>query len=94
MTKRNINVVQKFVQGEWGYDGHSTSSENGCLYSYSAKIAVWEDGKIIVNDGWDGYSMTTTKHFRYLHDALVDSSVEWQATHEPVNKGRNKPRWY
>jgi len=51
MTKRNINVVEEFVQSEWGYDGHSTSSMNGCLYSYYAKIAEWKDGKIIVHDG-------------------------------------------
>lgn len=96
MTIKNREVVERFVHGDCGHDGHGavSSLEGGVLRSYKAKIARWEDDKIIVHDGWDGYSPTTSKHFSFLHSALEDSGVEWEADHEPEGKGTRKDRWY
>lgn len=96
MTIRNRQVVDRFVHGDCGHDGHGavSSTDEGALYSYGAEIATWEGDEIVVRDGWDGYSPTTSKHFSFLHDALEDSGVEWEATHTPKGKGSHKSRWY
>jgi len=98
MPLQNQSVIEHFVAGDTGYDGYGAvkSTEGGVLYSYSAKIAEWTaDGTIRVYDGWDGYSRTTSKHFKFLHGALAETaSAEWEATHEPTRKGSHKSRWY
>lgn len=96
MNIRNREVVERFVEGDHGHDGYGAvrSRDGSTLYSYGAKIAEWEDGKIVVHDGWDGHSTTTSKHFKFLHSALEDSNVEWEADHTPEGEGRRKSRWY
>lgn len=96
MQMKNREVVDRFVESDFGHDGYGAvrSTDGGVLKSYRAKIAEWDGGKILVHDGWDGYSTTTSKHFSFLHAALERSGVEWEATHEPDGKGSNKARWY
>jgi len=95
MQTRNNDVVKRFAKGDYGHDGYGSvkSTEGGALYSYSAKIAEWKNGEIVVHDGWDGYSRTTSKHFKYLHRHLEDLGVEYEATHEPDKGNDTKDRW-
>ena len=91
----NENVVRRFIQNrESGIDGYgSVSSKNGKLFSYNAKIAEWDGGKVIVYNGWDGYSPTTSKHMTFLLRYLENGNVPYEATNEPKGKGRNKNRF-
>lgn len=95
MQLSNREVVDRFVSGDYGHDGYGSvkSLSGGVLKSYNAKIAEWENGQIVVYDGWDGYSPTTSKHFSFLHSALEKSGAEWEATGQPEGKGRDKDRW-
>lgn len=106
MTKtRNREVVNRFVESDYPHSGYGSvkSSENGSLYSYNAKIAEWDDGEIVVYDEWDGHSVTTSKHFKFLYDALQSSGVPYTATHSidendsafrQKSRGKHKSRWY
>jgi len=77
--KANRDVINQFVrEGPKcpdlnGYG--NVSVRRGQLRSYRATIAEWHnhDGGItlVVNAGWDGYSPTTSKHMKYLYDAVT-----------------------
>lgn len=72
----NRDLINYFVENGPFYgviDGYgSVRTHHGKLYSYSARIAEWTDDEtLIVHAGWDGYSPTTSKHMKFLYDAVV-----------------------
>lgn len=81
IRKANREVINQFVSDGPscpdlnGYG--SVKVVNGALYSYRAKVAEWgcapsePQDKLVVNAGWDGYSATTSKHMKFLYDALT-----------------------
>lgn len=104
---KNRDVVRRFVQNrESGNKGYgAVSSRHGALYSYRAKIAEWDGGTLVIYAGWDGYSPTTSKHFKYLHSEVTktggvradggnptETDVPVRISWEPM-KGRKKDRW-
>lgn len=63
MKMKNIDVVESFLNHEPNNTSHLHSTGEK-LISYSAVIAYWKDGKIIVNPY--KYSNTTSRHTGYL----------------------------
>lgn len=78
--KANRDVINQFVSD--GIDCPDLNGygnvrvRRGVLYSYRASIAEWhvtdEDKPVLmVNALWDGYSPTTSKHMKFLYDAIT-----------------------
>lgn len=92
MRTTNEDVAKRFVRGDTGHTGGGAVSSRGeRLYSYNACIAYFDGGVMYVNDGWDGYSPTTSKHMTYLFRHLTSFGKAWTPTGE--GDGRGKSRW-
>jgi hypothetical protein len=82
--KANRDVINQYIRDGAacpdlnGYG--SVSVRNGNLYSYRALIGEWTTGDrtdtptLVIHAGWDGYSPTTSKHMKYLYDAVTGNS--------------------
>ena len=77
----NRDVINTFVQDgprdDFDHRGYgNVAATDTRLYSYGAVIAEWDTdtGTLVVNAGWDGYSPTTSKHMKFLYDAVVGES--------------------
>ena len=82
---RNREAINRFVDGETDtkLDGHgAVTAKGGKLLSYNATIAYWLNGELVVNAGWDGYSPTTSKHMKYLYDAVTGHTDEYAYRHD------------
>lgn len=90
MRDNNDNVIRRFVSNkETGIKGYgNVSSKNNALYSYNAKVAEWENGELLVYDGWDGYSSTTSKVMGKLLRYIENYGIDYVATNKP--KGKDK----
>lgn len=84
-------IAEQFAEGNYDHytddlSLRTTEKENGSgvIYSYGAIIATrFEDGHIVVYDGWEGYSPLTDAHIDALQGCFEGLDVKYE-----INAGR------